>query len=168
MTRHPTTLADPLDAALIVGASARLTRLITTDTAGEPFTDLVLDAAWRISPKARRLAAEGLDCPFCVGFHLSLVVTTSYALARRSPVLLSLWRVVAGALATNYLTGHLSARLDGIDDEEEPLPQEVSVQLHTGDPGPDGTDNVAKVSTSRVAFNIAPYTVHTDNEEPSP
>lgn len=63
-----------------------------------------------ISWQARLIS--GLDCPFCVGTWVSLVVIGSYALTRRSPQARLAWRVVAGALATNYLTAHVNSRLD--------------------------------------------------------
>lgn len=107
----------PLDAALILGASARLTRLITTDQAGDPVVRSLISAAGEIGPRTRNTVADGLACPFCVGFHLSLLVTTSYAVARRFPALLELWRVIAGALAVNYVTAHASSHLDWQDDE---------------------------------------------------
>ena len=107
----------PLDAALILGASARLTRLITTDQAGDPVVRSLISAAGEIGPRTRNTVADGLACPFCVGFHLSLLVTTSYAVARRFPALLALWRVIAGALAVNYATAHVVEYLDWQDDE---------------------------------------------------
>jgi hypothetical protein len=108
---------SPLDAALILGASARLTRLITTDQAGDPVVRSLISAAGEIGPRTRNTVADGLACPFCVGFHLSLLVTTSYAVARRFPALLALWRVIAGALAVNYATAHVVEYLDWQDDE---------------------------------------------------
>ncbi len=108
---------SPLDAALILGASARLTRLITTDQAGDPVVRSLISAAGEIGPRTRNTVADGLACPFCVGFHLSLLVTTSYAVARRFPAMLALWRVIAGALAVNYATAHVVEYLDWQDDE---------------------------------------------------
>jgi len=102
------------DAALIVGASARLTRFVTVDDLGQ---------WWIREPLHRRFvdtSAEkyliGLHCPHCAGFHASLVVIATYALARLLH-LLPVWRVVAGALAVNYVTAHVSERLDWEDDE---------------------------------------------------
>jgi hypothetical protein len=115
--RHLPQNVSPLDAALILGASARLTRLITTDQAGDPVVRSLISAAGEIGPRTRNTVADGLACPFCVGFHLSLLVTTSYAVARRFPALLALWRVIAGALAVNYATAHVVEYLDWQDDE---------------------------------------------------
>ena len=99
----------PTDAALIVGASARLTRFVTADDLGK---------WWIHAPLYRRFmntSAEkyliGLHCPHCAGFHASLLVIASYALARVFR-LLPVWRIVAGALAVNYVTAHVSEHLD--------------------------------------------------------
>lgn len=107
-------LDRPTDVALILGASARLTRFITVDDLGQ---------WWIREPLHRRFvntSAEkyliGLHCPHCAGFHASLVVIATYALARLLH-LLPVWRVVAGALAVNYVTAHVSERLDWEDDE---------------------------------------------------
>ena len=107
-------LDRPTDVALILGASARLTRFITVDDLGQ---------WWIREPLYRRFvntSAEkyliGLHCPHCAGFHASLVVIATYALARLLH-LLPVWRVVAGALAVNYVTAHVSERLDWEDDE---------------------------------------------------
>ncbi len=56
---------------------------------------------------------KGLDCPFCVGFWIGAGVLLSLAIARAVPPLLPLWRLALGAFALNYVTGHVSARIDG-------------------------------------------------------
>lgn len=102
------------DVLLMLGASARLTRFVTVDDLGK---------WWVHAPLYRRFvntSAEkyliGLHCPHCAGFHVSFVIVASYALARLFHVL-PLWRVVAGALAVNYVTAHASEHLDWEDDE---------------------------------------------------
>lgn len=55
---------------------------------------------------------KGLDCPFCVGFWIGAGVLLSLAIARAVPPLLPVWRFVAGVWALNYVTGHISAKMD--------------------------------------------------------
>lgn len=102
-----------MDALLLLGAAARLTRLVTVDDLGamlvrEPVHEL---AHRRGTPTARRLA-EGVECPFCVGQWITLAVLGSYSLSRRRPATLAAWRFVASGLTVNYLTAHLSSRID--------------------------------------------------------
>lgn len=61
----------------------------------------------------RSKLVKGLDCPFCVGFWLGVLVLLAELVAPRIPVVRHLWRFAAGALALNYVTGHVSARIDG-------------------------------------------------------
>lgn len=115
----------------------RLTRFSTSDFLGEWL--LVGPAkrwAWREThPTKRPIAAgmtdgtpiptpdpttgwrsklvKGLDCSFCVGFWLGALVLLAEIVAPRIPVVRHLWRFAAGALALNYVTGHISARIDG-------------------------------------------------------
>jgi hypothetical protein len=59
------------------------------------------------------LIVEGLDCPFCVGFWIGGAVLVGEAVTRRAPSpVRAAWRLLTGALALNYVTGHLSSRLD--------------------------------------------------------
>lgn len=121
---------------LAVLATLRLTRLMTTDYWGEW---LVVRPAKRWAGRyesaeiSRRIAAEEhhrdndphdpwtwqarlvsmFDCPFCWGFWAGVGVLLSLAIARAVPPLLPAWRFVMGAFALNYITGHVSARLDG-------------------------------------------------------
>lgn len=97
-----------LDGLLLAGAALRLTRVATTDDLGA----IVLREPLANAPIPPRLA-DGAGCPFCVGFWVSLATVGSYSLAsRRSPATLHLWRVVAAALTVNYVTAHVSSRLD--------------------------------------------------------
>lgn len=56
--------------------------------------------------------AKGLDCPFCVGFWIGLLVLIGGATIGRLPVLRHLWALAMGALALNYVVGHVSSRID--------------------------------------------------------
>lgn len=60
----------------------------------------------------RSKLVSGLDCPFCVGFWIGAAVLLAELVTRRVPVLRGLWSFAAGALALNYVSGHLSKRLD--------------------------------------------------------
>ena len=122
---------------LVLGlATARLTRLMTSDHIGEwflvgPFRKHALEA----ETAAIRAGAEsspnypaswqmkvihGLDCPFCVGFWLGLVTLASAGAAdlaatrggRAGRGAQRLWRWLMSGLALNYVVGHVSARLD--------------------------------------------------------
>lgn len=102
-----------MDALLLLGAALRLTRLVTVDDLGamlvrEPAHEL---AHRRGTPTAHRLA-DGVECPFCVGQWVCFSVLGGYALARRRPATLAAWRFVATGLTVNYLTAHLSSRID--------------------------------------------------------
>jgi hypothetical protein len=106
----------PRDVLLVLGATMRLTRLITNDKLGEWWVKDPLDV-WlhgheseatpeQVSLRAAerqpwRKYAEGLECPHCVGFHVGWMVMASYLLARRSPTALKAWKFVAGSLTLN-------------------------------------------------------------------
>lgn len=124
----------PLDLALVLGATARLTRFITTDTLGEwvidrplrmwanrseryaahlsPVDPVLLEG--EVDPEAgpRSKAVSGLECPFCVGTWVGYAALASYLLARRRPATLGLWRFLAAGLSLNYAVGHISSRID--------------------------------------------------------
>lgn len=115
-------------------AALRLTRFVTSDFLGEWWiAGPAKRWAWRngtdgYSPSEiarspaptprpengwRSKLVKGLDCPFCVGFWLGVLVLLAEVVAPRIPVVRPLWRFAAGALALNYVTGHVSARIDG-------------------------------------------------------
>lgn len=125
--------------ALALLAALRATRFITTDTLGEwTIVGRAKMWAWRHGgtwseqgeAKDAYLAGEpvatpppshgwrarlvkGLDCPFCVGFWITALAVIGAALANRGPRRRAAFQVAAGAFGANYLTGHVSARLDG-------------------------------------------------------
>lgn len=55
---------------------------------------------------------KGLDCPFCVGFWITGAAVLGAAAANRGPRRRATFQVLAGAFGANYLTGHISKRLD--------------------------------------------------------
>lgn len=60
----------------------------------------------------RARLVSGLDCPYCIGFWIGAATLAAHGIAKRRRGSLRAWRAVAGALSLNYLTGHVSARLD--------------------------------------------------------
>lgn len=55
---------------------------------------------------------EGLGCPFCIGFWITLVMVLVFALVGGPGDAADWWRWIAGALTLNYIAAHISARLD--------------------------------------------------------
>ncbi|AWN07705.1 hypothetical protein HOT31_gp034 [Microbacterium phage Hendrix] len=71
------------------------------------------DRGWRSK------LVNGLDCPFCLGFWVAALGVTLELAIPHSPrslpgsALRSAWKVGKAAFALNYVTGHVSKRLDG-------------------------------------------------------
>ena len=72
----------------------------------------------------RARLVKGLDCPYCVGFWIGLLVIVAELLTggtpsskdnRRAPLraLRPLWLLAASAASLNYVTGQVSSRMDG-------------------------------------------------------
>ena len=117
-----TRLEQALDAALVVGATARLTRLVTTDDLGEWW---IRDPAFQVANWHMIRTGElpwwdkyrsGLSCPHCVSFHAAWIVLASHAMFGRT----RLWRFGAGALTLSFIVGHLSAHIDGGSQPDDP------------------------------------------------
>lgn len=128
------TVMRPSDLILLLGATARMTRFLTTDTLGEwliarparawanraekyaahlgPVDPILLEEDVDTEAGPRSKAVSGLDCPYCCGAWVSFAALASYLLARRHRATLGLWRLAAGGLTLNYCTAHLSARID--------------------------------------------------------
>src|SRR5262245_40631441 len=109
---------NPLDAALIIGAATRLTRLTTTDDIGQwwvkyPIYQHIHNTTPPDTPQRARALAyyEGLNCPHCVSFRAALAVTLSYAATTRSPRARAAWRILTATLTTSTIAGHVSARI---------------------------------------------------------
>lgn len=60
----------------------------------------------------RSKLAKGLECPFCVGFWITGAAVLAAAFANCGPRRRAAFQVAAGAFGANYLTGHISKRLD--------------------------------------------------------
>lgn len=102
-----------LDAVLATGAALRLSRVVTTDEAGELVRRPAFAWAERQNPTSwKRDLVGGLECPFCVGYWLGLGVLSTRVLADGHPRSVKAWRLIAGSLAMNYVVGHLASRMD--------------------------------------------------------
>lgn len=106
-----------LDILLLAGLTARLSRLVTTDDLGKWWVQAPAGqwAINRSTPERRQKAisyAEGLECPFCVGFWIAVVTTASLWLVGGPGEAHEVWRWVAAAFTLNYVVAHVSSRLD--------------------------------------------------------
>jgi hypothetical protein len=55
---------------------------------------------------------EGLGCPFCVGFWITLAMVLVFGLVGGPGDAADWWRWAAGALTLNYIAAHISSRMD--------------------------------------------------------
>jgi hypothetical protein len=126
------------DAALVAGATLRLTRLVVSDDLGQwwvkdPLNDLAhkhtrivgqvasaealfegkieLSEGQEVLPKWARYL-DGLDCPWCFGYWAGVAVLGSYHLSGLHPRARKLWRFGAATLSLSAVVGHISARID--------------------------------------------------------
>lgn len=124
------------DAALVLGATMRATRLVVADDVpGRWWIKRPIDQAMdRYEAEEVRRAAQGgrdvrqpwwweyrsgLDCGFCISVHVSYLVLGSYYIARAlGPKPLAAWRFGAATLAVSYVAGHTWARLDKDPDDD--------------------------------------------------
>lgn len=108
-----------LDLTILVLASLRFTRLFTTDSIPGNwwiYGPLYKRAVLAEKRKGGRLwwskYLEGLTCPFCIGFWMCVVVLASLMLVGGPGDAPVWWQVFFGVFALNYVTGHVSSRLD--------------------------------------------------------
>jgi hypothetical protein len=99
---------------LLVGLTARLTRLVTVDTIARPAVERAVYEVGRRRHNAGWWLGQLLDCPFCIGFWLSAGVVGSWLLWGGTVV----WQAVAAVFTLSYVAGHLVAALDFADDGE--------------------------------------------------
>jgi hypothetical protein len=106
-----------LDVLLLLGMTARLSRLVTTDDLGKWWVQEPAErwAVRRSAPARRQKAVNyvgGLGCPFCIGFWIAVATTLSLWLAGGPGDAADAWRWIAAALTLNYVAAHISAALD--------------------------------------------------------
>lgn len=105
------------DTLLLFGSTMRLTRLVTTDDLGvwmvhtpafgwAQYDGESVPVGWR-----ERLVS-GLDCPWCVGFHVAWLGTAIMLATRQQPILHRLWQFAAGTLTLNYAATVVAARAE--------------------------------------------------------
>lgn len=114
---------DLLELLLLFGSVVRLTRFVVSDDLG----------LWLIKKPARKWSGHdpeyiplskkeklvsGLDCPFCVGFWISFIMTVIYFIVDPNSTSLTTvsgwWFVVSGALTLNWFAAHIGARLGDV------------------------------------------------------
>lgn len=114
------------DAALVLGATMRLSRLVVSDDLGQWWIKDPLDKQFHPRPDGQpqrfhdrwHKYQSGLICPFCVGFWAGVGVLGTYALASKNRRTHRAWRFVAATLALNEVAAHLAIRLGDVADEE--------------------------------------------------
>lgn len=132
------TRSHALTAALVAGATLRLTRFLTTDKLGAWLVaDPAKDWAWGAESTARARRREetltsgsapvavtdgpitwqarlvsGLDCPYCAGTWVGFAALAAEVATRRRPRARAVARFLAMGLTLNYVVGHVSAALD--------------------------------------------------------
>ena len=109
---------------LAVLGAARITRVIVTDDIGLWYIRGPL-VSWVIKHEPdhfgwRSRLWSGLDCPFCVGFWVGVLVLVSLAAVGgpdADTTAATIWRWVMAAFALNYVTAHVGARLGDVSDD---------------------------------------------------
>lgn len=100
---------DIFDLILVVGLTARATRLAVYDAAGEIIRRPIFWIAGKIGGRRGDDWADGLlGCPFCIGFWLALAAASSWAAWGGTTA----WTVIALAATASYAAGHLAGTLD--------------------------------------------------------
>lgn len=99
---------DLFGVALVVFASARVIRLLVVDDAGRLFRTAIVAGFGVFGDRGAAVGEDMLQCPFCVGFWISLAAAASFLFWGDE----TWWQLGALALSVSYLAGHLAARLD--------------------------------------------------------
>lgn len=95
-----------LDLILVIGLALRLTRLITADTIADRYLRQPV-FRWAGDDERRTFWAEGLECPWCVGFWLSGLAILSLWLAGGAGDAAMWWRVAAGWFTLSYIVARV-------------------------------------------------------------
>jgi len=110
---HPAMIVA--DLLLLLGLTLRLTRLVVADDLGAWYLrgpveiwaslyDYPGDLGWRTK------IAQGLSCPFCVGFWIGAACALSLLLVGGPGDAPDWWRWIAGIFALNWVAAHLGSR----------------------------------------------------------
>lgn len=111
-----------IDVPLLILGTLRLVQLFILDDLGRRMLiPLEMRLRRRLS-EGKQWWADGFTCPFCIGMWIGTGVIGTYVIADLTPGwYLLAWRIVFGALALNFVVGHLAVRFgiyDGDDDQE--------------------------------------------------
>lgn len=111
-----------IDVPLLIVGTLRLVQLFIIDDLGRRMLiPLETRLRSRLS-ESKQWVADGFTCPFCIGMWIGTGVIGTYVIADLTPGwYLLAWRIVFGALALNFVVGHLAVRFgiyDGDDDQE--------------------------------------------------
>lgn len=88
----------PFDAAIVALAAFRLTRLVTSDTLTADQRNAVVRWALRVpEPNPRRKIADLVECNYCAGWWVTLLVLAGYRLRLTRPLVAAF--AAAGAQA---------------------------------------------------------------------
>lgn len=116
----------PIDSLLVLGATMRLTRLVTRDDLGQWWVKDPVDSLFhpreerpQVLPDRYHRYVSGLDCPHCVGFWAGVGVLASYALIRKHPRAARAWRAGAGALSLSVVSVALGRQIGYWDSGDE-------------------------------------------------
>lgn len=114
------------DWPLILGATLRLVRLFIADDLGKRLVRYPLEELLVTRLPARwNWLADGLSCPFCVGFWIGVGVILASGWAAADPLWHLVWEVAMLSLTLNYVATHVGARLgDNYDGDDDAPPTE--------------------------------------------
>ena len=109
-----------IDVPLLIIGTLRLVQLFILDDLGRrALIPLETRLRARLSP-ARQWVADGFTCPFCIGMWIGTGVIGTYVIADLTPGwYLMAWRILFGALALNFIVGHLAVRFGIYDDHDD-------------------------------------------------
>lgn len=111
-----------IDVPLLIVGTLRLVQLFILDDLGRRMLIPLETRLRRRLSEGKQWVADGFTCPFCIGMWIGTGVIGTYVIADLTPGwYLLAWRIVFGALALNFVVGHLAVRFgiyDGDDDQE--------------------------------------------------
>jgi hypothetical protein len=99
------------DLLLLAGLTLRIIHLVTTDTISDRYLRQPA-YKWAGDDERREFWAEGLECPWCVGFWLSGVCLASLILAGGPGDAADWWRVAAGWFTLSYLAARAESLMN--------------------------------------------------------